>query len=153
MLGVSPATISKWENSKSSPNSTNLTLLAISLNTTTDYLQGLTDDPSSLRAKADTVVQAESTSPATTQPGLCEDCGTPVPERVRKCPSCRWKTRWPESVLNSPRLASRRKRSHSVHPFYHLTAKSPKLYSARQPTRTEQLTSQRLSHVHAVILR
>lgn len=110
-VGVTTATITNWENWKSTPTITNLQYLAKALNTTPAYLEGMTDIASMPPIPA----ESEKTPPATTQPGLCEDCGTPVPERVRKCPSCRWKTRWPESVLNSPRLASRRKRSHSVH--------------------------------------
>ena len=113
-VGVTTATITNWENWKSTPTRNNLEMLALMLCTTTDYLEGITDDASPEISSAPSA-ESEKTPPATTQPGLCEDCGTPVPERVRKCPSCRWKTRWPESVLNSPRLASRRKRSHSVH--------------------------------------
>lgn len=111
---VTTATITNWENWKSTPTRNNLEMLALMLCTTTDYLEGITDDASPEISSAPSA-ESEKTPPATTQPGLCEDCGTPVPERVRKCPSCRWKTRWPESVLNSHRLASRRKRSHSVH--------------------------------------
>lgn len=113
-VGVTTATITNWENWKSTPTRNNLEMLALMLCTTTDYLEGITDDASPEISSAPSA-ESETTPPATTQPGLCEDCGTPVPERVRKCPSCRWKTRWPESVLNSPKLASRRKRSHSVH--------------------------------------
>ena len=113
-VGVTTATITNWENWKSTPTRNNLEMLALMLCTTTDYLEGITDDASPEISSAPPA-ESEKTPPAITQPGLCEDCGTPVPERVRKCPSCRWKTRWPESVLNSPKLASRRKRSHSVH--------------------------------------
>ena len=110
-VGVSTATITNWENSKSTPTISNLQRLAKVLGTPPAYLEGMTDIASLPPIPAET----EKTPPAPTQPGLCEDCGTPVPERLRKCPSCRWKTRWPESLLNSSRLASRRKRSHSVH--------------------------------------
>ncbi|MBQ6983074.1 MAG: helix-turn-helix domain-containing protein [Synergistaceae bacterium] len=110
-VGVSVATITNWENSKSTPTISNLQKLAKVLGTPPAYIEGMTDIASLPPIPAKT----EETPPTITQPGLCEDCGNPVPERVRKCPSCRWKTRWPESVLNSPRLASRRKRSHSVH--------------------------------------
>lgn len=113
-VGVTTATITNWENWKSTPTRNNLEMLALMLCTTTDYLEGITDDASPEISSAPSA-ESETTPPAATQPGLCEDYGTPVPERVRKCPSCRWRTRWPESVLNSPKLASRRKRSHSVH--------------------------------------
>lgn len=113
-VGVSIATISNWENWKSTPTRNNLEILSLMLSTTTDYLEGITYDDSPESSPAPSA-ESETTPPAITQAGLCEDCGTPVPERVRKCPSCRWKTRWPESVLNSPELTSRRKRSHSVH--------------------------------------
>ena len=109
-VGVSVATITNWENWKSTPTRNNLEKLALMLSTTTDYLEGITDDDAPENSSG-LSAEAEKT-PAITQPGFCEDCGTPVPERVRRCPSCRWKTRWPESVLNSPKLLNRRKRSH-----------------------------------------
>lgn len=96
IIGVTVATINNWENSKSTPSTSNLQFLANVLDTTTDYLQGIAGSPENPR------------------PNVCEICGTPVPERLRKCPACRWKTKWPESLLNSPELASRRKRSHLV---------------------------------------
>ena len=109
-VGVSTATITNWENWKSMPTIMNLKFLAKALNTTPAYLEGMTDIAFLPPIPAET----EKTPPNPTQPGLCEDCGTPVPERLRKCPSCRWKTRWPETLLNSSRLATRRKRSHST---------------------------------------
>ena len=117
LVGVTSSTIANWENWKSSPTSRNLELLAIMLCTTTDYLQGLTDEPSSEPISADSTpppADSAQTLPAVSSPNVCEDCGTPIPERLRKCHSCRWKTRWPESLLNSSRLATRRKRSHST---------------------------------------
>lgn len=111
LVGVTPATITNWENSKSMPTTINLKFLAKALNTTPAYLEGMTDIAFLPPIPAET----ETPPPDPTQPGLCEDCGTPVPARLGKCPSCRWKTRWPESLLNSSRLESRRKRSRSVH--------------------------------------
>ncbi len=42
-VGVSIATISNWENWKSTPTRNNLEILALMLSTTTDYLEGITD--------------------------------------------------------------------------------------------------------------
>lgn len=104
-VGVSIATISNWEKWKSMPTRNNLEMLALMFSTTTYYLEGITDDDSQ-ESSSVPFAETERPPPEIIQPGFCKDCGTPVPERVRKCPSCRWKTRWPESVLNSPELTS-----------------------------------------------
>ena len=102
---VSVATIKNWENGKSNPKRLNLELLASALHTTTDYLEGMTDNPSCVQDSAKTVQESSAVN-------VCEICGKPVPERLRKCIPCRWKTRWPDSLLNSSRLETRRQRSH-----------------------------------------
>ena len=45
-VGTNQARISKYENGESDANGDTVAALARSLNTTTDYLLGLTDDPS-----------------------------------------------------------------------------------------------------------
>ena len=45
---------------------------------------------------------------------VCKLCGSPTRGGNKFCDKCRWKTRWPDYILNSPELESRRKRSHST---------------------------------------
>ena len=121
LVCVSAATISNWENGRSNPTNTNLDILAIVLNTTTDYLTGLTDEPSPADPTPSETISSPVDSvqviPVDTQTNYCENCGKPVPEGYRCCQECRWKNRWSETLLNSPELESRRKRSHSTQLF------------------------------------
>ncbi|MGE6895732.1 helix-turn-helix domain-containing protein [Priestia flexa] len=45
MLGVSRPTVVNWENGKRSPDCEKLALIAVKLNTTMDYLNGITTNP------------------------------------------------------------------------------------------------------------
>ena len=46
---------------------------------------------------------------------LCKRCGKEFAENGSiYCNACRWYMRWPDDLLNSPELATRRKRSHNL---------------------------------------
>ena len=102
LLGVHTSTVKKWEGCITSPNSSNLSLLAIMLGTSIDYLLGKTDNPSG----------TTKSEPVHEEPkhNACKLCGKETSNEY--CHECYWKAKWPEHILNSPELERRRKRSH-----------------------------------------
>lgn len=106
-VGVSMSTLTKWENGESTPTKRNLEILAIKLYTTTDYLEGIIDSPSTT---APEMFTEKILIPL--QPGMYEVREIPFLEKLHEAHQNRWRMRWPESILNSSRLENRREYSH-----------------------------------------
>ncbi len=46
--------------------------------------------------------------------GKCKLCGADIANGQEYCHSCIWRAKWPDHVINSPELETRRKRSHNL---------------------------------------